>query len=124
MEISELENKISEISQQKGIDESEIISNLLAHLIVNYDYNVSEGNERAIIENIKDRTLDTLYSNNNQMQHLYAYIEYQKIFGFDRLDLNYLERAWNELEAEGFVSVSDHQISMTEKGILKYKSVI
>ncbi len=118
MDILTLETKVKELATAKGIYEQEIYNRLLAFLETSYNYVVPTVQENSMIIEVKHKILTTLYSKDQQKQSVNSQIKYDQLFDLDRVEMQYLEKAFLDLESDGQVACLKYQISLTDKGIM------
>lgn len=96
MTIQELEQLVGQLSETSSKNQTEIIQDLADFAQIKYGNNISD-NERKIIDAVKGKLLNGLYEMANN-SYVASRPDYGSKFGLDRLELNVLEKAGNELE--------------------------
>lgn len=121
MNINELEKKIKQIASEKNIKEQEIINGILANLEEVYSLKDHSENDRQIIDGIKQKIVTTLLNCENQKKIVNQATKYNELFDLDRVEMDLLNDAWNELEADRDVFSLAFEIGLTDEGIRKYR---
>ena len=118
MEFKALEQLISEIASEKGIEKSTIIENLVDILKIKYGISIMEK-ERELTDEVKSKIITKLY---NQEDHiLSSNSDLPKMFKLDLLENDYLNSALDELQQEGLVNITKTDVSLSKEGIMKFK---
>lgn len=121
MNINELEKKIKQIASEKNIKEQEVINGILANLEEVYSPKDHSENDRQIIDGIKQKIVNTLLNFDNQKKIVNQATKYGELFDLDRVEMNLVNDAWNELEADRDVFSLAFEIGLTDEGIRKYR---
>jgi len=121
MTIQELEQLVGQLSETSSKNQTEIIQDLADFAQIKYGNNISD-NERKIIDAVKGKLLNGLYEMANN-SYVASRPDYGSKFGLDRLELNVLEKAGNELEKANLLEGGEHYIKLTDKGILEAKKL-
>lgn len=121
MDINKLVDKINEISASKGITEQEIVDGILGHLKKRYENDYSDD-DKAIIEVVKKKIVETLYNSERQAVSVNHTTKYDELFDLDRVEHNLADQAFSELESDGQVFSRKYQIGLTDDGIRNYRS--
>lgn len=88
-----------------------------------YGNNISDS-ERKIIDTVKEKLLNRLYEMpDNSYVIIGTRLDYGAKFGLDRLELNLLEKAGNELEKADLVEGGAHYVKLTDRGVLEAKKL-
>lgn len=121
MTIQDLEKLVEQLTQTSGKNQTEIIEDLADFAQVKYGNNISD-NERKIVDTVKEKLLLGLYKMPNN-SYVTARPDYGTKFGLDRLELNLLEQAGQELEKSGLVEGGAHYTQLTDNGVLEAKKL-
>ena len=121
MKIEELKELIEQLSETSGKNQVEITQELADFAKLKYGNNISES-ERKIIETVKEKLLNGLYSMRDN-SYVSSRPNYGEKFGLDKLELNVLEKAGEELEKAGLLEGNDNYVKLTDNGILEAKKL-
>ena len=121
MKIEELKEPIEQLSETSGKNQVEITQELADFAKLKYGNNISES-ERKIIETVKEKLLNGLYSMRDN-SYVSSRPNYGEKFGLDKLELNVLEKAGEELEKAGLLEGNDNYVKLTDNGILEAKKL-
>jgi hypothetical protein len=121
MTIQELERLVEQLSQTSGKKQAEIFQDLADFAQIKYGNNISD-NERMIIDTVKEKLLNGLYKMADN-SYVKSRPDYGSEFGLDRLELNVLEKAGNELERADLLEGGTNYIKLTDKGVLEAKKL-
>lgn len=121
MTIQELQKRITEISTEKGIHEQEIINGLLAHLDTKYAKKSHTLEDAKIVREVKAKIMTTLFALPKHKTVVNQATKYEQLFDLDNIELNLLNDAFTELEAEGDVYSLKYEIGLTEQGVRKQR---
>lgn len=121
MTIQDLEKLVEQLSKTSGKNQTEIIHDISGFAQLKYGNNISE-NERKIIETVKEKLLIGLYKMPNN-SYVTSRPDYGIKFGLDRLELNLLEQAAEELVKAELIEGGAHYTQLTDKGVLEVKKI-
>ncbi|MCT1524150.1 hypothetical protein [Sphingobacterium hotanense] len=123
MDLNNIKKQIEEISAKNGFRESEIVSAIEAFLRIQYVYEAANSETEQTIEDVKRKVLKTIYRNKGQKLMVNMRTDHSTLFGLDILEMEYLERATDELEAEGLALFAPYEYSLTVKGVSLVKKL-
>jgi len=118
MDFKGLEQLISEIANQKGVDKKIITEDLADFLKSKYSVSIMEK-ERDIIDEVKTKVITKLYNSDNHS--VSSSKDLNKSFKLDLLEIDYLGTAIDELIQEGAVKSSKAEYVLTKVGVMKFK---
>lgn len=121
MTIEELKELIEQLSETSGKNQAEITQDIADFAKLKYSNNISES-ERKIIETVKEKLLNGLYSMRDN-SYVSSRPDYGEKFGLDRLELNVLNKAGEELEKAGLLEGNENYIKLTDNGVLEAKKL-
>lgn len=121
MKIEELKNLVEQLSETSGVNQDEILQDLADFAQLKYGKNISE-NERKIIETVKEKLIKGLYKMRDN-SYVTSRPDYGEKFGLDRLELNVLKQAGDELEKEDLLDGNENYVKLTDKGVLEAKKL-
>lgn len=121
MTIEELTTLVEQLSSTSGIDQAEILKDLADFAQLKYGNNIAD-NERKIIGTVKEKLLQGLYKMPDN-SYVTSRPDYGEIFGLDRLELDVLNQAGDELEKAGLLEGGKNYIKLTDEGVLEAKKL-
>jgi len=121
MKIEELKNLVEQLSETSGNNQDEILQDLADYAQLKYGNNISD-NERKIIETVKEKLIKGLYKMRDN-SYVTRRPDYGEKFGLDKLELNVLEQAGEELEKEDLLEGNENYVKLTDKGVLEAKKL-
>jgi len=120
MTIEDLNKTIENISKNQKIEKGVIIDDIIDILKIKYGEILLEKEKELVFE-LKNKIITRLYSfDDHSIPANHA--SKKEIYKADRLDMNFLEKAENELVAEGLLENDGQNLRLTNSGVLKYKS--
>jgi len=122
MTIQQLEQIIAQLSGNDSSKRSAITQDLADYAQLKYGSDRSED-ERKIIDTVKEKLLIGYY---NMPNHSYVTKrpDYKGKFGLDKLEMDALEQAADELETEKLIEGNDNYVQLTDKGVLAARKLI
>jgi len=119
MTIQQLDQLVNQLAQSGNIKKTEIIDSLSYYAQLKYG-NIIFDNERKIIDKVKKTIIKKIY---RMRDHSYVSSrpDYQSDFGFDKLEMDVLKQAAEELENEGLIVGNENYIKLKDKGIFEAK---
>lgn len=121
MTIQQLEQLIEQLAQTSKINQSDIIKDLSDYAQLKFGNNVT-AKERKIIDRVKEKIISTLYKMQDHTL-VSKRPDIKRIFGFDNLDIQFVESASEELESEGILEGGQNYSKLTGRGVLKAKEI-
>lgn len=118
MDFKGLEQLISEVASQKGIEKNSIIDDIADILKMKYGMTIMEK-EREMIDEVKMKIITKLY--NSDFQKIDSKTDLPKKFKLDILETEYTDTALDELMHEGLIRKSRTDIALTREGVMKFK---
>ena len=118
MDFNTLNQLISEIASQKGLDKAAITEDLAEILRIKYSISIMEK-ERNLIDEVKNKIITKLYNLEDHVLNINSGLS--KTLKLDLLENDYLNPALDELQLEGLVVSAKADISLTKEGIMKFK---
>lgn len=118
MDFKGLEQLISQIASQKGIDKKVITKDLADFLRSKYSVSIMEK-ERDIIDEVKNKVITKLYNADNYS--VSSSNDLKKSFKLDLLEIDYLDTAIEELMQEDAIKSSKASYVLTKVGVMKFK---
>lgn len=123
MDLQKIKEKVDEIASVKKIHAQEIYNRILSYLETTYNYTIPSGDEKKIIEEIKNRLLTGLYSMDRHRMTVNHATKYNQVFDLDEIEMKLLDKALQELQTEGQVSSLMYEISLTDKGVMTARNL-
>ena len=120
MHIDEFKDLISKIALQERRQEEDVLEECAEILKIKYGVLLIEQ-ERALVDELKNKIVTRLYNYENHSLEL-AELNKKEAFKADTLDMDFMERAEQELVVEGLIEKTSNSIALTEAGIVKFKS--
>ena len=120
MTIEELNKTIENISKNQKIEKGLIIDDIVDILKIKYGEILLEK-EKELVSELKNKIVTRLYGFDNHAIPA-NHSNKKDIYKADRLDMNFLEKAENELMAEGLLENDGQNLKLTNSGILKYRN--
>ncbi len=119
MNIQILKKLIDKAVETSKIPEEAIIDDLAQIVQLKYGVFLLEK-ERSLVDELKTKIITRLYNLEHQTLTLNK-MPKEQAYKADNLEIQYLEKAESELEAESIITRNDKQVVLTSVGILKYK---
>ena len=121
MEFKELETLITELSTSSEKSVTEITQALADFAKVKYG-SITTEQEQAIIKSVQEKLITGLYRMTNH-SYVTSRPDYKNKFGFDELEMDYLEKAANELGELEILEGNQNYTKLSKSGILKAKEL-
>lgn len=109
-----IEDKIDSISNSTNSSSDAIMDSILNFLTMKYESQDTPSIERAVIETVKLKILSRTQQAPDSMFFLNPY-SISEVFSLDSQEIKYYKRAFNELDADGYIHVSANLVSLTDK---------
>ncbi|MCC5929953.1 MAG: hypothetical protein JJU28_11960 [Cyclobacteriaceae bacterium] len=120
MQFQDLQQIIERASVNTAIPAEVIIDDLAQIVKIKYGELILEK-EREVIEELKNKIVTRLY-NFEDHSISFSQIKKETAYKADSIEAPYIEKAEEELRAEGIVELKGNSIVLTNPGIVKYKS--
>lgn len=120
MKFQDLQQLIERASVNTTIPTETIIQDLAQIVKIKYGELILEK-EREIIEELKNKIITRLY-NFEDHNISFRQIKKENAYKGDRIEIPFIEKAEEELHTEGMVVLKENEITLTDAGIVKYKS--
>lgn len=118
MDFKGLEQLITDVANQKGLEKKIIIEDLADFLRSKYSVSIMEK-ERDIIDEVKNKVITKLYNADDHKVN--SGNDLKKTFKLDLLEIDYLDTALDELIHENAVKSSKAAFVLTKIGTMKFK---
>jgi hypothetical protein len=120
MKFQDLQKIIEQASLNTTIPVETINDDLAQIVKIKYGELILEK-EREIIEELKNKIITRLF-NFEDHRISFRQIKKENAYKADRIEIPFIEKAEEELHAEGMVELKDTSILLTNPGVVKYKS--
>ncbi|PHR44298.1 MAG: hypothetical protein COA32_14895 [Fluviicola sp.] len=122
MEFNKLQEKITDLSESSGKTKEEITQALADFAETKFGSILTED-EEAIIKEIQEKLIERYYQMPDHTQ-VTKRPDYKNDFGLDDLEMDYAERAGNELGDLGILEGNENYTKLTKKGVLRAKKLL
>jgi|SRR5690554_804944 len=119
--MKQIEEKIGDIAKNKNLAIDDIKKEIIVHLELKYNLEDHNDQNKKIIKEIQEKIISTLLKEPNQKKLVNQTIKYDQIFHLDRIEMDLLNDAWNELESNDEVYSEKFEIGLTDNGIRKHR---
>jgi len=118
MDFKGLEQLITDVSNQKGLDKKIVLEDLADFLRSKYSVSIMEK-ERDIIDEVKNKVITKLYNADDHKVN--SADDLKKSFKLDLLEIDYLDTAIDELMHEDSIKSVKASYILTKTGTMKFK---